>query len=615
MCGLVGVFYRDVACEPARLTAMRDIISHRGPDDAGDYIEGPLGLGHRRLSIIDLSPAGHQPMFTADGRYAIVYNGEIYNYGELKQELAAQGVQFRSSSDTEVILALHARLGDAAVARLNGIFAYALWDKVEKRLLLARDRAGIKPLYYSATPRGVAFGSEIKTLFQSDLVTPRLNEKRVAEYLLFRQVAGSENLFADVHVVPPGHTMEVVGGIARPPREYWSIRTPPAPFKGSYEEAVDELDRVLNRSVARQLMSDVPLGTFCSGGIDSSLTTAIAARHAGRAINTFSVGFHEAAYDESAYARMAAEACGTNHHELRIDERDFANLLPKLVWHHDLPLNYANSVHIYAISELARKHVTVVLTGEGADELFGGYPRYYIPRLLQTINRVPALLRTPAVAMLARSGDHRLRKLADFARRPVHDAMIYNTTGTDPSMVRQVARANGAMPLEFREERLADARTHGLDVVTSLATLDFQTYLVSILNRQDKMSMATSIESRVPFLDNEMIDFARSLPLHYKQTLKHRKRVLKDVALRYLPGPIIHRRKSGFGVPLQPWFASNGPVGKLLEEALHSPAIAATLDGRLLTDLLTQHRSGAADHSELLWGVLNLSLWREAYSV
>lgn len=615
MCGIVGVFYRDAACDPARLTAMRDVISHRGPDDAGDFIDGPLGLGHRRLSIIDLSPAGHQPMFTADGRYVIVYNGEIYNYAELKQELAAQGAQFRSSSDTEVILALHARLGDAAVARLNGIFAYALWDKVEKRLLLARDRAGIKPLYYSATPRGVVFGSEIKALFQSELVTPRLNDKRVAEYLLFRQVAGSENLFADVHVVPPGHTMEIVGGVASPPREYWSVRTPPAPFKGSYEEAVDELDRVLNRSVARQLMSDVPLGTFCSGGIDSSLTTAIAARHAGRAINTFSVGFHEAAYDESEYARMAAQACGTNHHELRIDERDFANLLPKLVWHHDLPLNYANSVHIYAISELARKHVTVVLTGEGADELFGGYPRYYIPRLLESINKVPGLLRTPAMALLSRAPDHRLRKLADFARRPVHDAMIYNTTGTDPSLVRQVARANGAMPLEFREERLAVAQARGLDVVTSLATLDFQTYLVSILNRQDKMSMAASIESRVPFLDNEMIDFARSLPLHYKQTLKHRKRVLKDVALRYLPGPIIHRRKSGFGVPLQPWFAGNGPVGKLLEEALRSPAIASALDARLLIDLLSQHRSGAADHSELLWGVLNLSLWREAYRV
>lgn len=615
MCGLVGLFYRDAACDPTRLKAMRDIISHRGPDDAGDFIDGPVGLGHRRLSIIDLSPAGHQPMFTDDGRYAIVYNGEVYNYNELKQELLAQGAKFRSTSDTEVILALHARMGDAAVAKLNGIFAYALWDKIERRLLLARDRAGIKPLYYSAGPRGVVFGSEIKSLFQTDLVTPRLNEKRVAEYLLFRQVAGAENLFADVHVVPPGHTLEITNGVPGKAREYWTVRNPPAPFKGSYNEAVDELDRVLNRSVARQLMSDVPLGTFCSGGIDSSLTTAIAARHAGRAINTFSVGFHEAAYDESEYARMASQACGTRHHELRINEQDFADLLPKLVWHHDLPLNFANSVHIYAISELARKHVTVVLTGEGADELFGGYPRYYIPRLLQTINRVPGLLRTPALALLARSGDHRLRKLADFARRPVHDAMIYNTTGTDPALVRSVARSNGAMPLEFREACLADARNRGLDAVTALATLDFQTYLVSILNRQDKMSMATSIESRVPFLDNEMIDFARGLPLHYKQTLKHRKRVLKDVALRYLPGPIIHRRKSGFGVPLQPWFASKGPVGRLLEEALHNPAISSILDARALTDLLAQHRSGAADHSELLWGVLNLSLWRQAYQV
>lgn len=615
MCGIVGVFYKEAACEPARLTAMRDVIEHRGPDDAGCFIDGPLGLGHRRLSIIDLSPAGHQPMFSADGRYVICYNGEVYNYGELKRELEAQGVQFRSTSDTEVILELHARLGDAAVSKLNGIFAYALWDKSERRLLLARDRAGIKPLYFSAVPRGLVFGSEIKALFPAEIVSPRLNEKRLGEYLLFRQVAGTENLFADVHSVPPGHTMEVVRGVPSPSREFWSVRNTPQPFKGDYREAVDELDRVLNRSVARQLMSDVPLGTFCSGGIDSSLTTAIAARHAGQAINTFSVGFHEAQYDESEYARMAAQACGTKHHELRIDERQYAELLPKLIWHHDLPLNFANSVHIYAISELARQHVTVVLTGEGADELFGGYPRYYIPRLLQMVNRIPSLLRTPAIALLAHAPDHRMRKLADFARRPIHDAMLYNTTGTDPALVARVARSNGKLPLEVREAYLAAAQSSGHDAVSALAKLDFQTYLVSILNRQDKMSMATSIESRVPFLDNEMIDFAQSLPLSFKQTLKHRKRVLKDVALRYLPSPIIHRRKSGFGVPLQPWFANRGPMGALLDEAVRDEAIASVFDTAVLSTLLTKHRSGAEDHSELLWGVLNLSLWRKSYRV
>jgi asparagine synthase (glutamine-hydrolysing) len=299
---------------------------------------------------------------------------------------------------------------------------------------------------------------------------------------------------------------------------------------------------------------------------------------------------------------------------LRIDEREFAELLPKLIWHHDLPLNYANSVHIYAVSKLARQHVTVVLTGEGADELFGGYPRYYIPRLLGLVQRVPALLRSPAFALLSKAPDSRLRKLAHFARQDAHDVLLYNCTGTDPAVVR---RALGvALPtFEYRETILRNAKAAGLDPVSTLATLDFKTYLVSILNRQDKMSMATSIEARVPFLDNEIIDFARSLPIGYKQTFKHRKRVLKEVALRYLPESIVHRRKSGFGVPLAPWFAARGPMGKLLDETLASPGITGALDAQALQSLLQEHRDGKADNSELLWGVLNLGLWRQQFAL
>jgi len=612
MCGIAGVFLRNDSCDDGVLTAMRDTLVHRGPDDGGNFVDGPLGLGHRRLSIIDLG-GGHQPMFTEDGRLAVVYNGEIYNYQELRRELEAKGAHFRTHSDTEVILHLHAREGDAGIARLNGIFAYALWDKVSRRLLLVRDRAGIKPLYYAQSERGVAFASEIKALFKSGVVTPRLNEQHVAEYLLFRQVAGDENLFGGVTVVPPGHSLEVIAGRVGVPKRYWSAEEAPAAFTGSFHDAVDALDAALNRAVKRQLMSEVPLGTFCSGGIDSSLTSAIAARHSSRAINTFSVGFHEAAYDESAFAREAAAACGSVHHELRIDEREYAELLPNLIWHHDLPLNYANSVHIYAVSKLARQHVTVVLTGEGADELFGGYPRYYIPRLLQLVTRVPSLLRTPAFALLARAPDSRLRKLAHFARQSQHDTLIYNCTGTDPALVQRTLRNPAAPALEYREAVLRNAAARGLDPVSTLATLDFKTYLVSILNRQDKMSMATSIEARVPFLDNEIIDFARSLPLDYKQTFRHRKRVLKEVALRYLPASIVHRRKSGFGVPLAPWFAARGPMGQLLDDAVRGDAIRSVLDEKVVTGLLDEHRAGRADHSELLWGVLNLSLWRARF--
>ena len=612
MCGIAGVLYRERACDEGVLTAMRDVLVHRGPDDGGNYVEGPLGLGHRRLSIIDLG-GGHQPMFTEDGRFVVIYNGEIYNYQQLRSELEAQGAHFRTHSDTEVILHLHARVGDAGIARLNGIFAYALWDKVTKRLLLVRDRAGIKPLYFAESDAGVAFASEIKALFKSGVIAPRLAPENVAEYLLYRQVAGDANLFAGVRVVPPGHTMEVIQGRASAPRRYWSADDAPAPFAGSFNDAVDALDAALNAAVKRQLMADVPLGTFCSGGIDSSLTSAIAARHSSRAINTFSVGFHEAAYDESAYAREAAAACGSVHHELRIDEREYAELLPKLIWHHDLPLNFANSVHIYAVSTLARKHVTVVLTGEGADELFGGYPRYYIPRLLQLVKRVPAIVRSPAFALLAHAPDSRLRKLAHFARQPLADVLLYNCTGTDPAQVNAVLAGVPPAKLDYRNGILARAAARGLDPVSTLATLDFQTYLVSILNRQDKMSMATSIEARVPFLDNEIIDFARSLPLDFKQTLRHRKRVLKEVALRYLPESIVHRRKSGFGVPLAPWFSGQGPMGKLLDEAIHSDTLDGVLDRKTLTGLLAAQRAGTADHSELLWGVLNLRLWRNTF--
>jgi asparagine synthase (glutamine-hydrolysing) len=422
-------------------------------------------------------------MQTPDGRYVIVYNGEIYNYRELRKELEDAGAHFATHSDTEVILHLHALKGAAAVSKLNGIFAYALWDKHEKKLLLVRDRAGIKPLYIAATAAGVAFGSEIKALFESGIVSPRLNEARVGEFLTFRQIAGVENLFAGVESLPPGHMLEIVAGVPGTPKAFWSPRAAVTPFAGDFRAAVDELDAALNRAVARQLMSEVPLGTFCSGGIDSSLTTAIASRHASRTINTFSVGFHEASYDESEYARMAAAACKTTHHELRIDEREYAELLPSLIWHHDLPINFANSVHIFAVSKLARKHVTVVLTGEGADELFGGYPRYYIPRLLQKVQGIPAFLRKPMFALLARAPDNRMRKLAHFADQSLDDILLYNCTGTDPALVQRSLGRSGPLALEFRLACIRDAAARGLDPVSQLATLDFQTYLVSILNR------------------------------------------------------------------------------------------------------------------------------------
>ena len=613
MCGITGLLLRDAPCDPETLTRMRDLVTHRGPDDAGNHIDGPLGLGHRRLSIIDLG-GGHQPMSTVDGRFVIAFNGEIYNYRELRRELEARGTQFRTNSDTEVILHLHATRGDAAPGELNGIFAYALWDRDTRRLLLVRDRAGIKPLYYAVAPGGLAFGSEIKSLFASGLVAPQLNDAHVAEYLLFRQVAGPENLFRGVVSLPPGHVLEATAAGVAEPRAFWRATELPAAFTGSYAEAVDAVDVALRAAVDRQLMADVPLGTFCSGGIDSSLITAIASQLAGKQINTFSVGFDEPGYDESDYARMAAQACGTRHHELRIDEARFVDLLPRLIWHHDLPLNFANSVHIFAVSELARQHVTVVLTGEGADELFGGYPRYSIPRITQALSAVPASLRVALAGLLARNADHRLRRIGAMLQRPLSDALLYNSTGMRPEVVEQLLGtpvADGT--LGVRRRLVATAlQGHG-DVYGAVAQLDFETYLVSILNRQDKMSMATSLEARVPFLDNEIIDLARSLPQPYKQTLRHRKRVLKDVARRYLPATIVDRRKSGFGVPLPEWFRGNGPMARLLDEVAAGPELAELMPAERLQSVVGEHRSGMRDHGDLLWSVVNLGLWRRTY--
>ncbi|MBX3703156.1 MAG: asparagine synthase (glutamine-hydrolyzing) [Steroidobacteraceae bacterium] len=611
MCGITGIHLRNANCDPAVLTRMRDVLAHRGPDDADNFVEGPLGLGHRRLSIIDLG-TGHQPMATADGRYTIVFNGEIYNYRELRRELETRGAHFHTQSDTEVILALQAMDGDAGVARLNGIFTYAIWDRERRRLLLARDRAGIKPLYYAQTADGFVFGSEIKALFESGLIRPSPDTRHVAEYLVFRHVAGPENLFSGVLSLPPGHTLAVTEGRASPPQAYWRLDDLPKPFAGDYGAAVETLDAALSDAVRRQMVADVPLGTFCSGGIDSSLVTALAARHAGAAVNTYSVGFAEQGWDESGFARMAAEHCRTRHHEIRVDEAQFAELLPKLIWHHDLPLNFANSVHIYAVSELARRDVKVVLTGEGADELFGGYPRYYIPRLAAGLDRLPAALRAPIAALARALPDHRLRKLGAVARLAPEDRLLFNATNVGLETVRSaLQQAYAPGDWHFRRQSIERAQRLWRDPFSAMSQLDFETYLLSILNRQDKMSMATSLESRVPFLDNEIIDLARSLPPVFKQTLRHRKRVLKDVARRYLPAAIVDRRKSGFGVPLALWMRGDGPVSRLLDRVASSTRLRGLLPGIGLAALVSEHRAGAADHSEFLWGALNLGLWLE----
>lgn len=611
MCGIAGIVHVDVnrACSETRLLEMRDAMTHRGPDDCGIHMDGNVGLAHRRLSIIDLG-TGHQPMQTPDGALTVVFNGEIYNYLELRHELEARGHVFRTHSDTEVLLYLYREYGEQFPARLNGIFAFALWDRVKRRLFLARDHMGIKPLYYHRDARTLVFASEVKSLFRSGEIEARCNVEALPEYFAFRHVAGEQTLFAGVHSLLPGHCMTVSDGKVEI-RQYWNPVAATSRVSSDFHEALEQLSDLLTSAVRLQLMSDVPLGTFCSGGIDSSLVTALCAQNTGGPVNTYSVGFHEDGYDETEYARMVSRRYATTHHELRVGNEEFTELLPDMIWHNDEPLNFANSVQICALSKLARKSVTVVLTGEGADELFAGYPRYHIPVQAARLQRLPPMLRRLLSGALNATGERRLRKLAGFMNRPLAEVALFNCASMNPERFAQLwPRAS----LGFRRSILEQPGA-GSSWLRRVSLLDQHTYLVSILNRQDKMSMAASIESRVPILDYRVVEFANSLPDKFKQTGSQTKMILKKLAERHLPHEVVHRRKSGFGVPLPQWLRSSTGLGKLALDVLTDDRFREVGADLGVRALLTEHREGRADHSEFLWTALNFVLWKDRFQV
>jgi asparagine synthase (glutamine-hydrolysing) len=609
MCGIAGLVYTDPArpCEPDLVLAMRDVATYRGPDDAGLYVEGPVGLGHRRLSIIDLG-GGHQPMSDPRGAFWIVFNGEIYNYREIRASLLTKGYTFQTNSDTEVIVQLYADRGERCVDVMNGMFAFAIWDRERHTLFLARDRMGVKPLYYAETKDAFLFGSEIKSIFASGKVEPSCRREALAEYLLFRQVAGPEGLFRSIRSVPPGCTMTVRSGAATVTR-YWSPRPAPERAPIAFNEAHETLAGLLEDSVRMRLVSDVPVGTFCSGGVDSSLVTALAAKAKGDTINTFSVAFDEPDYDESAYARMVARHCGTTHHQLKVDNVAYSDLFPKMVWHNDEPLDFANSVQIFALSRLAKEYVTVVLTGEGSDELFGGYPRYRLPGLARAFRLLPARLRRGLVSAVC---DHRVEKLDRFASLTAEDAILFNSSYTRPDRAVTLAPCLPSFDAGFRRSCLDASRPLSLEPAARASLLDQETFLVSILHRQDKMSMAASIESRVPFMDYRIVEFANRLPIDCKIRRGTGKALVKTVARRLLPAAVVDRRKSGFGVPLDRWFRSNVGMGERIA-GLPASRTLDPFDRPVLSRLVAEHRSGTRDHTELLWAALNVCTWREAF--
>jgi asparagine synthase (glutamine-hydrolysing) len=624
MCGIAGIVASDRlhADERARLTLMRDVMTHRGPDDAGTYCDDRAGLAHRRLSIVDVA-AGHQPLSNEDGSIWVVFNGEIYNHAEIRPALEASGHVYRTRCDTETIVHAYEEWGDACVDRFRGMFAFAIWDGPRRRLLLARDRMGIKPLYWTTTRGRLIFGSEIKSILASGLVRPEANERAVPELLGTRYVSGTETLFAGIHRVLPGHVLVFERGVPTT-RQWWDIPV------GQHREitdadAVSEFRARLEDAVRTRLMADVPLGMFLSGGLDSSAIAALMARMIDRPLETFSVAFRQRAFSELDYARQVARAIHANTHEIVIDEHDFFGALPRLVWHEDEPIAHPSSVPLYFVSKLASERVKVVLTGEGSDELLAGYGKY--PRALANwragaIWRVaPAAMRqfvsgTIVPRLTGRVGRYARRSFLAMPRTP--DAMFFdNFAAIGLARQRRLLAprlARLATPEAYAVSRAYFETPNGHSTTLDrLLYADLKTYLVELLMKQDQMSMAASIESRVPFLDHHLVEFAAQLPPRMKLRGLTTKWILRDAVRDLLPREILTRPKMGFPVPFGRWLRGAGADlardvlldTRARQRGLTDPAAVAAL--------IDRHASGAIDGGDALWSLMNLELWYRTF--
>jgi asparagine synthase (glutamine-hydrolysing) len=625
MCGICGVAFSTRSrrtVDAQALVRMRDTMTHRGPDDCGIFGEGRVGLAHRRLSIIDVA-AGHQPMPDDTGSLHIVYNGEIYNHPELKVALERRGHRYRTRCDTETILHLYQESGSRAVEQLRGMFAFAIWDGRREELFLARDRLGEKPLYYVHTRDGsLFFASEIKALLAAGATSPELNYEALPDYLANRAPSGTATLYAGVQRLLPGHTLRWHDGEIEI-RQYWDLS-----FGGvgdgheSDQELVAEFAERFRDAVRMRLMSDVPLGVFLSGGIDSASIAAVMSRLVAEPIKTFSVGFVERESSELAYARTVAEAYGTDHHEVVVSGDDFFNALPTLVWHEDEPMGHPASVALYFVARLARDHVKVVLTGEGSDELLAGYGRYartlYNVRLGAPYHRVvPAGVRRAVRGAIGRLGPGSARRKLEHSFLcvpPDLESIYLDNFAVFPRALQAQLLTPAVRARVAAADPYGVARAHldGTDAATLLDRLlyvDTKTYLHELLMKQDQMSMAASIESRVPFLDHELVEFAARLPTRLKLRGSITKRILRQSMAGTLPASILTRPKMGFPVPLAAWF--RGPWrGALSELVLGERARERGIfDPDVVRRLIGEHSSGRVEHMERLWALMNFELW------
>lgn len=622
MCGIAGYAHVDGRpADPELIKAMCDSILHRGPDDAGYLVEGAVALGMRRLSIIDLA-GGHQPIFNEDGSVATVFNGEIYNYRELRQELEAKGHRFATHSDTEVIVHLYEEMGAEFPKRLNGMFAIAVFDRRRRKIVLARDHVGIKPLYYALDATGLVFGSEVKVLLASGRVSRQLDVDALGQFMSWEYVPGAATLFKTIRRLPPATTLEfdLSTGTAVI-KEYWD----PLTHRGDLQprsalEWEELLDDTIRRSVRNQMVSDVPLGAFLSGGVDSSIVAAAMGR-----AETFSIGFDDPSYNETGWSARVAKHLGMNHH-IEVIRPDALQLFDRLMHFMDDPIGDFSIFPTYLVSQLARSHVTVALSGDGGDELFGGYETYLAQQKARTWQRIPQILRTgllePLIARLPPAA--KKKGLINKAKRFVQGAKLDPALGharwrifvedavrsrlfTPAALARMPTDAGEHIRHLQQGAMSADERNRALYV-------DFRSYLVdNCLTKVDRMSMACSLEARVPLLDLDVVELAFRMPAALKYDGNETKIALKRVAARYVPRECVYRPKEGFSIPIKSWLKDE--LGPLVAEYLSAERLQA--DGLFqvaeVERLRREHLTNRANHSHILWSMLVFQCWRERW--
>lgn len=620
MCGICGIALAADDATPSRplIERMCGSLVHRGPDDQGIYLADGVGLGHRRLSIVDLV-GGHQPMPNEDERSWIVFNGEIYNHGELRRGLLSAGHRYRTASDTESILHLYEEGGPAAFSDLRGMFAFAIWDAAKQTLTLARDHSGIKPLYYVTTPDGhLLFASEVKALFASGCLTPQLDPEVVPEYFATGHVCGERTLLSGVKKLLPGHWLTWTRGNLRINR-FWSLAEA-VQAEGQGESQHDmtwvaaEFWRRFVEAVDLQLMSDVPLGAFLSGGLDSSLIVAAMVQLGVKRIETFSVGYADRDANELPFAHAVATKFKTNHHEVSLTAEEFLASVPRLTWQRDFPLTFEASIPLAAVAALARDHVKVVLTGEGADELFAGYGRY--PRALINLRwgrRLDSWLRGPARRLLrvgaASLGDgfvgSRIRR-SFLAQEGSAVGAYLEPFSEFGELERSKLLEPGSDPFE-RPGALLNSQLLEREPLEALLQLDQATYLEELLMKQDTMSMAASIESRVPFLDHTLRAWAARIPSRLKLRGWTGKALVRAAAAEHLPTNITHAKKRGFPVPTGRWFRlASGR--EMIEAYVLQDMRDAGLRQGYARQLYSEHLKGR-DHARKLWRLLAFAVW------